>query len=81
MGRTLWRSIAEQLRAKRKGKVGKIWFVDYVRVKGKWCYLYRGIDEDGNLVDVRLSKKRDLEAAKAFFAQAHELVEDIPNGL
>jgi len=42
--------------------------------------LYRGIDEDGNL-DVRLSKKRDLEAAKAFFAQAHELVEDIPNGL
>jgi len=43
--------------------------------------LYRGIDEDGNLVDVRLSKKRDLEAAKAFFAQAHELVEDIPQRL
>jgi len=42
--------------------------------------LFVSIDEDGNLVDVRLSKKRDLEAAKAFFAQAHELVEDIPNG-
>jgi len=56
LGRTLWRSIAEQLRAKRKGKVGKIWFVDetYVRVKGKWCYLYQALMM--NLVDVRLSK-------------------------
>jgi transposase-like protein len=70
----------DQLRAKRQGKVGKIWFVDetYIRVKGKWCYLYRGIDEDGNLVDVRLSEKRDMEAAKAFFAQAHEIVEEMP---
>ncbi|MBV8885969.1 MAG: IS6 family transposase [Chroococcidiopsidaceae cyanobacterium CP_BM_RX_35] len=69
-----------QLRAKRQGKVGKIWFVDetYVRVKGKWCYLYRGIDEDGNLVDVRLSEKRDMEAAKAFFAQAQQIAEEIP---
>lgn len=70
----------QQLRAKRKGKVGKIWFVDetYIRVKGRWCYLYRGIDEDGNLVDVRLSEKRDMEAAKAFFAQAHEVAEQSP---
>ncbi|MBD3887168.1 DDE-type integrase/transposase/recombinase [Phormidium tenue FACHB-886] len=46
------------------------WFVDerYIRVKGQWCYLYRGIDEDGNLVDVRLSEKRDMEAAKNAFA-------------
>lgn len=71
---------AEQLRTKRHGKVGKIWFVDetYIRVKGKWCYLYRGIDEDGNLVDVRLSEKRDMEAAKAFFAQVYEMVEEMP---
>lgn len=71
---------AQQLRAKRKGKVGKIWYVDetYVRVKGKWCYLYRGIDGDGNLVDARLSEKQNMEAAKAFFAQAHEMVEEVP---
>jgi putative transposase len=71
---------AQQLHAKRKGKVGKIWFVDetYIRVKGRWCYLYRGIDENGNLVDVRLSEKRDMAAAKAFFAQAHEIVEQSP---
>jgi transposase-like protein len=66
---------ADQLRVKRQGKVGKVWFVDetYIRVKGKWCYLDRGIDEDGNLVDLRLSEKRDRSAAKAFFPQAHEI--------
>lgn len=70
----------EQIRAKRKGKVGKVWMIDetYVRVKGLWCYLYRGIDEDGNLVDVRLSKARDMNGTKAFFAQAVELHEDLP---
>jgi transposase-like protein len=60
---------ATQLRAKRKGKVGSSWYVDetYIRVKGKWCYLYRAIDRDGNLVDSMLSEKRDMEAAQVFF--------------
>ena len=51
--------IAEQLRAKRRGQAGQSWYVDetYVRVKGKWCYLYCAIDADGNLVDSRLSEK------------------------
>ncbi|MGR3278686.1 IS6 family transposase [Acaryochloris marina NIES-2412] len=71
----------EQIRTKRKGKVGKVWLVDetYVRIKGKWCYLYRGIDNAGNLVDVRLSKTRDMAGTKAFFAQAIELHDDPPD--
>ena len=70
---------AADLRAKRKGKVGNVWYVDetYLRVQGRWCYLYRAIDQEGNLVDVRLSEKRDMAAAKAFFKQAHE-VADVP---
>ncbi|MEL6382452.1 MAG: IS6 family transposase [Cyanobacteria bacterium J06626_18] len=70
----------DQLRTKRKAKVGQVWLVDetYVRVKGAWCYLYRGIDEDGNLVDVRLSKTRDMAGTKAFFTQAIELHEAVP---
>ena len=51
----------------------------FVKVHGQWCYLYRGIDEDGNLVDVRLSKTRDMAGTKAFFAQAIELHEDAPD--
>lgn len=71
---------AQKLRAKRKHKIGNIWFVDetYIRLKGAWCYLYRGIDENGTLVDVRLSEKRDMTAAKAFFAQAKETVNQLP---
>jgi len=68
----------QQIRTKRKGKIGKVWLVDetYIRVAGQWCYLYRGIDKDGNLVDVRLSKTRDMNGTKAFFAQAAELHDD-----
>jgi transposase-like protein len=37
--------LAEQLSRKRSGKVGRRWYVDetYLKVKGKWCYLYRAI--------------------------------------
>jgi putative transposase len=71
---------ADELRNKRKNKPGKIWHVDetYLRVKGKWCYLYLGIDAEGNLVDVWLSETRDLEAGKAFFSRAKELTTDPP---
>ena len=70
---------ADDLRAKRKGNVGNVWHVDetYIRVQGRWCYLYRAIDQDGNLVDIRLSENRDMAAAKAFFQQAYE-VADVP---
>ena len=39
-------------------------------VQGVWCYVYRAIDRDGNLVDTMLSDERDLLSAKAFFKQA-----------
>ena len=45
----------------------------YVKVKGRWCYLYRVMDQEGSLVDSRLSEQRDMAAAKAFFAQARDL--------
>lgn len=42
-------------------------------MQGRKRYLYRAIDEDGNLVHVRLSEKQDMEAANIFFAQVHEI--------
>ena len=39
-------------------------------MKGRWCYLYRAINKEGNLVDVYLSDVRDQAAAEAFFTQA-----------
>jgi putative transposase len=72
--------LAAQLRTKRHGQAGQSWYVDetYVKVKGKWCYLYRAIDEDGNLVDSRLSERRDMEAAQRFFKQALVVVGHTP---
>ena len=64
--------LAEILRRKRKGRVGRSWYVDetYIKVRGQWRYLYRAIDRDGALVDAMLSEHRDLAAAKAFFRSA-----------
>jgi len=65
--------LTERLRAKRRGKAGCRWHMDetYVKVDGHWCYLYRAIDADGNLVDSLLSETRDMEAAKRFFTRPH----------
>src|SRR5271166_5341051 len=66
-------ALAENLRRRRRrGKIGRSWYVDetYVKVQGRWCYLYRAIDTSGALVDVRLSETRDMAAAKAFFRSA-----------
>jgi putative transposase len=73
--------IADHLRKKRYGQAGRSWYVDetYLKVNGKWCYLYRAIDRDGNLVDSRLSEKRDMDAAKQFFRQAAEIVGHTPD--
>ena len=48
------------------------WRVDetYVKVKGRWTYLYRAVDSRGQTIDVLLSAKRDAEAAKRFFRKA-----------
>ena len=44
--------LAERLRAKRRGRGGVSWYADetYVKVQGRWCYLYRAIDREGNLL-------------------------------
>jgi putative transposase len=59
---------SEALRRRRRGKVGRSWYVDetYVTVQDRWCYLYRAIDTSGALVDVRLSETRDMAATMAF---------------
>ncbi len=69
------------LRARRRGKVGRSWYTDetYVKVGGKWCYLYRAIDRDGNLVDSMLSEHRDMASAKRFFTEAKDVVGHKPS--
>ena len=49
-------------------------FVDetYVKVAGRWVYLYRAIDQSGQVIDVFVSERRDLAATRRFFTQALE---------
>jgi IS6 family transposase len=51
---------------------GNRWFADetYLKIAGKWAYLYRAVDQHGQVIDVLLSARRDLAAARRFFSRA-----------
>jgi transposase, IS6 family len=57
---------------KHLNRTNDSWRVDetYVKVKGKWTYLYRAVDSNGNTIDFMLSKKRNKKAARKFFKKA-----------
>src|SRR5216684_3004096 len=74
-GRTILRwvqkfgpALSAEIRRYRK-PVSTTWLVDetYMKILGKWHYLYRGIDLDGQVLDCWLSATRDLPVAEAFF--------------
>jgi transposase-like protein len=57
---------------RRKRQVTGRWHVDetYIKVCGRWMYLYRAIDSNGNTVEFCFSKRRNLTAAKRFLRKA-----------
>src|SRR3954449_8114833 len=65
-------ALAENLRRRQRGTVGRSWHVDetYLKVHGRWCYLYRAIDSTGATIDFLLSALRDADAAKQLFRKA-----------
>jgi putative transposase len=74
-------ALAEELRRRWRGKVGGSWYVDetYLKVDGRWCYVYRAIDSAGALVDVLFSERRGMRAARAFFRSAKAVTGGIPD--
>ena len=75
---TVWRWVQrygpelEQRMRRYLKPTNKSWRVDetYVRVQGRWCYLFRAIDSAGATIDFLLSALRDSEAAKRLFRKA-----------
>jgi len=51
---------------------GDRWFVDetYVKVSGDWSYVYRAVDQHGQVIDVYVSRRRDIGSARTFFTAA-----------
>src|SRR3981081_1487554 len=75
---TIWRwvqryapELERRLRSRLK-PTNDSWRVDetYIRIKGKWGYLYRAVDSSGATIDFLLSAKRDAAAAERFLAKA-----------
>ena len=59
---------ARNLRRKR-GRLGDIWHVDelFIKIRGERHYLWRAVDQDGDVIDILVTKRRDRLAAKGFF--------------
>lgn len=60
--------IAKMVQA-RKQPIAGSWRMDetYIKVNGRWMYLYRAVDTHGKTLDPMLSKRRDKAAAKLSF--------------
>ena len=60
--------------------VGDRWEVDetYVKVAGRWRYVYRAVDQFGQVIDVFVSLQRNAKAARRFFEQAIGTTKVIP---
>jgi transposase-like protein len=71
--------LAEAARPRRH-RVGDRWWVDetYVKVSGRWRYVYRAIDQFGQVIDVYVSMRRDGGAARCFFTRALATTKVIP---
>jgi transposase-like protein len=75
---TVWRWVQryapelEQRMRRHLKPTNKSWRVDetYIRIKGRWCYLYRALDSSGATIDFLLSALRDAGAAKRLFCSA-----------
>jgi IS6 family transposase len=59
---------------------GDRWFVDEtcVKVNGIWRYVYRAIDQHGQVIDVLVSTRRDAAAARRFFTRALKALKPLP---
>ncbi|GAA1531928.1 hypothetical protein GCM10009827_057120 [Dactylosporangium maewongense] len=59
---------------------GDRWHVDetYVKVNGIWRYVYRAVDQYGQVIDVLVSARRDAEAARRFFRRALSMLKVTP---
>ncbi|GAA3938429.1 hypothetical protein Aau02nite_70680 [Amorphoplanes auranticolor] len=72
---------SERTREVNRRAPGNRWYVDetYVKVNGVWRYVYRVVDQFGQIIDVLVSPRRDAEAARRLFRRALSMLKVRPN--
>ncbi len=65
---TFGRDDARRLR-RRRGRLGDTWYLDelFVTIRGRRQYLWRAVDQDGDVIDILVQSRRDRRAAARFF--------------
>src|ERR1700680_4659338 len=72
-------SYAKRLRA-RRGHLGDRWHLDevFLKIQGKLQYLWRAVDQDGEVLDILVQPRRNRQAAKKFFRKLLQLLQYVP---
>ncbi len=75
-----WSSVSSPCFRPHRQPVGVKWWVDetYTRLAGKWTYIYRAIDEAGQVVDANCAERRNAATAEVFFRRAIDETGQIP---
>ncbi|WP_424140430.1 IS6 family transposase, partial [Roseomonas chloroacetimidivorans] len=65
---------------RRRPRPGNKWFLDevFVRIRGKQHYLWRAVDQDGNVLDILVQSRRSAKAAKRFFRKLLKGLQHVP---
>ena len=75
-------TFAKKLRH-RRGRPGDTWHLDemFIRIRGERYYLWRAVDQDGQVLDILVQKRRNTGAAKRFFRKLLKGLQYVPNRL
>jgi putative transposase len=65
---------------RKQGRLGDTWYVDevFVKIQGEQRYLWRAVDQDGDVLDILVTKRRDKRAAKRFFRKVLKGQGEVP---
>jgi putative transposase len=79
---TFGQTYANQLR-RRRPRPGDKWHLDegFIKIQGKTHYLWRAVDQDGNVLDILVTSRRDTQAATRFFRKLLKGLEYVPRVL
>jgi putative transposase len=77
------RGDVHQADSSRRGRLGDRWHLDevFLRINGKLQYLWRAVDQDGEVLDILVQSRRNKRAAKKFFRKLLKGLQYVPRAI